>query len=128
MKNDPSSNYDIVDVLDAKSRTVGTVYTAAVDLVNADCVAFLVSCGVWDTSFEVTLQYSDDGSTWTDEPDTEAGNTVSATLTEAGSALIKVPNPRARYIRLKIALGGTCVVSVTAISGPLLSVDAPDAA
>ncbi|RLI66165.1 MAG: hypothetical protein DRO88_02545 [Promethearchaeia archaeon] len=128
MKNDPSSNYDIVDVLDAKSRTAGTVYTAAVDLVTADCTAFLISCGTWDTSFEATLQYSDDNSAWTDEPDTEAGNTVSATLTEAGSALIKVPNPRARYSRLKVVLGGTCVASVTAVSGPLLSVDAPDAA
>jgi hypothetical protein len=124
MRFDPSTNFTIDEGLSALSRTVDTYYTAAVDHASGNTAAFFISCGTFDTSFVATLQYSDDNSDWTDEPDTTAGNTVSITLTEAGDGTIAVPNPRARYSRLKVAVGGTNVFGVTSILGPLRSIAA----
>lgn len=123
MRNDPGSNFTIADGLDALSRAAATYNTAAIDHADGNCAAFHISCGTFATSFVATLQYTDDtGGSWTDEPDTTAGNIVSVTLTEAGSGIIKVPNPRARYSRVKVVIGGTCVFSVASMLGPLRSV------
>jgi hypothetical protein len=122
MRQDPGTNYTIAEALSALSRAAATYTTAAVDHADGGSAAFPVSCGTWATSFVATLQYSDNNSDWTAEPDATAGNTVSVTLTEAGSGTIKVPNPRARYSRLSVVIGGTCVFGVTSILGPLRSV------
>jgi len=126
--NDPGSNMTITDVLDAKSRTAATVYTDAISHItgNGNSVSFLVSCGTWATSLAITVQYSDDNSSWTDQTDDGSGNDYSASLTEAGNTQLNVPNPRGKYSRLKLVLGGTCVVSVAAIQGPKL-LNTPDA-
>lgn len=118
MRLDIGSNYTITENLPALSRAAATTTTTTVDHAGGDCVSFFISCGTWATSFVATVQYSDDNSNWTAEPDTTAGNEVSATLTEAGSAQLDVPNPRGRYSRLSVVTGGTCVYSVTAILGP----------
>lgn len=125
-KQDPGSNYAIEDVLDAKSRTAATVFSAAVDHVTGECASFLVSVGVWATSLVVTVQTSDDNMAWADQTVDGSGNDVSVTITEAGSAQLDVPNPINRYTRLKLVLGGTCVLSVASILGPLLTVEAAD--
>jgi hypothetical protein len=122
MRGDPGSNYTIDEGLSSLSRTAETYTTAAVDHAGGDCVSFFISCGTFATSFVATLQYSDNNSTWTDEPDTTAGNTVSVTLTEAGDGIINVPNPRARYSRVSTVIGGTCVFGITSILGPKRSV------
>ena len=122
MKKDPGSNFNIAEVYAAASVDDSTVYTSAIDHVKAPSASYAITCGTFDTSFAVTLQYSANNSTWTDEPDTNAGNTVSDSLTAAGDLVINVPNPRARYTRLKIVLGGTCVFGVIGISGPLLNI------
>lgn len=119
-KMDPGSNYAIADLLDAKSRIAATVYSAEVDHINGEATSFLVSVGVWATSLVVTVQTSSDNSTWVDQTDDGSGNDVSATFTEAGSAQLNVPNPLARFSRLKLVLGGTCVLSVAGITGPYL--------
>lgn len=125
MKGDVRSNYTLDDDgLPALSRAAATYTTEALDHGAAPSVSYFISCGTFATSFVATLQYSDDNSTWTDEPDTTAGNTVSLTLTEAGNGPIHVPNPRARYSRLSIVIGGTCVFGVTSILGPNRSVAA----
>lgn len=118
MRMDIGSNFTVDEGLSALSRTAATYYTAAIDHANGPCGAFFISCGTFATSFVATLQYSDDNSTWTDEPDTTAKNDVSVTLTEAGDGQIDVPNPRARYSRVKVVIGGTCVFGVTSILGP----------
>lgn len=122
MMMDPGTNYTIDEGLSALSRTVSTYYTAAIDHSNGPCGAFFISCGTFATSFVATLQYCETNSStagdWTDEPDTTAGNTVSVTLTEAGDGIIKVPNPRARFSRVKVVIGGTNVFGVTSILGP----------
>lgn len=122
MKNDPGSNFNIAEVYAAASVGAGTVYSSAVDHAQAPGASFLVSCGTFATSFAVTTQYSSDNSNWTNEPDANAGNDTSGSLSAAGSLQINVPNPRARYTRLKFVLGGTCVFAVVAISGPKLYV------
>lgn len=122
MRNDPGSNYTIVEALSALSRAVATYTTASVNHADGGSAAFAVSCGTFATSFVATLQHSPDNTNWTDEADTTAGNTVSLTLTEAGSGVIKVPNPRDQYSRLSIAVGGTNVFGVTSMLGPLRSI------
>lgn len=126
MKHDPGSNYNIEEAYAAASVDASTVYTDEVDHVNAPSASFLISCGTFATSFVATLQYSSNNSDWTDEPNTDAGNDVSVTLTEAGEGQIDVPNPRARYSRVKMVLGGTCVIAVASIAGPILYKE-PDA-
>ncbi len=119
MRMDIAPNYDIEEGLPALSRTVADYFTASIDHAKGPCGAFFVSCGVFATSLVATLQHSDDNSVWVDEEDTTAGNDVSITLTEASSGQINVPNPRARYSRVKLALGGTCVVGIASVLGPL---------
>lgn len=121
MRMDIGTNFTVDEGLSALSRTANTYTTAAIDHKNGPCGAFFVSCGTWATSFAAKLQYSDDNSDWTDEPDTTAGNGTTLTLTEAGDGQINVPNPRGRYSRLSITIGGTCVFGVTSVLGPLRS-------
>ena len=119
--NDPGSNYTIADVLDAKSRVADTYYTTAVTHATAGfATTFLLSCGTYASGITATVQYSDDNSSWTDQTDDGSGNEVSDTLAATGSIQLDVPNPRGKYSRVKVVLAGTCVVSVTAISGPKL--------
>ena len=126
MDYDLGSNFTIVDGLDALSRTADTYYTAAIDHAGGIKGAYHLSCGTWATSLVATLQHSsDDAATdaYVDEADASYGNTVSVTLSEAGEGEINVPNPRERYTRVKLVLGGTCVASVANIKGPLDAVD-----
>lgn len=125
MKSDPGSNYTIAEVYAAASVAASTIYSTAVDHAKAQSASYLLSIGTFATSFVATLQHSPDNSTWTDEV-AGAGNDLTATVTEADSAQIDVPNPRARYTRLKMVLGGTTVLAVTSISGPKLNI-VPDA-
>lgn len=123
MKRDPGTNNLIEDGLVAVSRTVATYYTdPVVDHALAPSCTFNVSCGLWAGAFVATLQHSD-GDGWTDEADDSYGNTVSLTFSTEDEGVINVPNPRARYSRVKVVIGDTCVFSVTNISGPLRAVD-----
>jgi len=124
MKMDIESNYTLTEGLTAAERTADTYYTASVDHASGNCAAFFVSLGTYATSFVATVQYSDDDSSFTDEDDTTYGNEVSLTLTAAGSGTLNVPNPRARYSRVKVVVGGTNTFSVTNILGPKRFIDA----
>jgi len=123
MRHDVGSNFTISEGLTALSRTAATYTTTAIDTTKGSTAAIFLSCGTWATSFVATLQYSDDGVTYTAEPDATAGNTVSVTLTAAGSGTLKCPNPRGRYVRASVVLGGTCVFSATNMVGPLRRVE-----
>lgn len=125
MRNDVGSHNTISEGLSALSRTTDTYYTASVDHAAASGVSFAISCGVWNTSFVATVQHSDDdgdADAFIDEV-TGAGNDVSLTLTEAGSGNLDVPNPRERYSRVKVVVGGTNVFGVTNVLGPLRCVE-----
>ena len=119
MEMDIKSNFTVDEGLSALSRTADTYSTESVDHALGNGAAYFLSCGTWATSLVATLQHSPDDSVWTDEADATMGNTVSATLTEAGDGQINCPNPRARYTRVKLVLGGTCVAGIISILGPL---------
>jgi len=119
MDYDIGSNFTISEGLSSLSRTADTYYTASIDHKGGVNGSYFLSCGTFATSCVATLQHSADDTTFVDEADTTYKNTVSVTLTEAGSGQIKVPNPRRRYTRVKLVLGGTNVCGVTNIKGPL---------
>ena len=122
MDHDIGSNFTITDGLPALSRTVDTYYTASIDHKGGVKAAYHLSLGSFATSCVATLQHSsDDGDAdaFVDEADATYKNTVSVTLTTAGEGEINVPNPRERYTRVKLVLGGTSVASITNIKGPL---------
>ena len=123
MKGDPGTNFTVAEGLSALSRAANTYTSATVDHALAPAATFFISCGTFATSFVSTLTHSADDSSYTAEADTTYGNEVSLTLTEAGSGDVKCPNPRRRYTQISTVIGGTCVFSVTNISGPLRSVD-----
>jgi len=122
MKSDPGSNYTIAELYAAASVAASTIYSDEMDHSKAQSGSFLISIGTYATSFVATLQNSPDNSTWTDEV-AGAGNDISDSVVAAGEIQINVPNPRARYSRLKMVLGGTTVLAVAGISGPLLNID-----
>lgn len=128
MKGDNKSNYTLVVVLAAASHANGAAaYTTAIDHALAPSVSFLISAGTIGSSgtIDAVVQYSADGSTYTDEPDTTAGNSTSITqITAAGSAVLHVPNPRGRYSRVKYTVGtAASVFGIVACYGPLRHVD-----
>lgn len=118
------ANFTIAQGFAAASKTVEAYEGAAVDHKNGPCAAFVLNVGTFATSCVMKLQYSEDNSTWVDEPDTTAGNTVSVTLTEAGTGVLYVPNPRGRYSRAHVTLGGTNVCCLINLVGPKPYVDA----
>ena len=130
MRRDPGSNYTMTEVYAAASVGASTVYSDSVNHRDGSAVSFLISCGTWATSFVATVQHSsDDGvvDTYADEADATMGNDVSLTLTEAGSGVLNVPNPREQYSRVKFVLGGTCVFACFAVLGPKKQVIPTDA-
>ena len=123
MKGDPGTNYSVVEGLSALSRSAATYTSASVDHALAPSATYLISCGTWAGSLVATLEHSADDSSWTAEADTTYGNEVNLTLTEAGSGDVKCPNPRRQFTHISLVLGGTCVASITNVSGPLRYVD-----
>lgn len=119
MKGNLSDHYTPAEGLTALSRAANTYTSASVDHKDAKAADYLISCGTFATSFVATLQHSADDSSFTDEADTTYGNDVSATFIAADFGVIECPNPRRRYTRVKVVIGGTCVFSVINVPGPL---------
>jgi len=122
MRLDPGSNYTFGESHASKSYSAAAATGVKVDHADGDCVSFFISVGTVGSSATVDakVQYSDDDSTWTDEPDTTAGNDTAITqITTAGTAQLDVPNPRARYSRCVVTVGtAACVLGVTSVLGP----------
>lgn len=119
-------------ILDPKSNAIATITDAhaaladaanrnstSLDLVTGRSVTHLINVSaIAAGTLTVKLQYSVDNSTWVDEPDTDAGNTVSVAITAAGLAQVHAPNPRGRYSRVNgAAVGGIATYSVITIQG-----------
>ncbi|MDY0071820.1 MAG: hypothetical protein RBR77_04140 [Thauera sp.] len=124
MKKDVLSNYQITEGVAAKSNAAGTVNGAAVDHANAISAGFFISAGTFgtDATLDAKLQYSDDGTTWTDYPaDDPAGNVTRITqMTAAGSDALHVVQAYGRYSRAVLTVGTAAVTaSVTNIAGPM---------
>lgn len=127
MRNDVKSNYALVAAMAAQTMTVGTANSTMVDHADAGSVSFLLSVGTVTGTVDVKSQYSDDGSAWTDYPvnDEARNDDAIVQLTAPGSAELHIPNPRARYSRVVVTVGGTsAVLSVASVLGPLRHVAA----
>ena len=133
MKNDIKSNYTLAASIAAASwaqnvdhSTLGNGIKAgtSVDHANAISASFHVNAGTFGTSatLDAKLQYSDDGTTWTDYPASdEAGNVTRITqMTAAGAASMHVVQARGRYTRPVITVAVAAVVAgVTSVAGPM---------
>jgi hypothetical protein len=129
MRNDPGSNYNMLEVYASADVAIGTIVTSAVNHGTQGAAAsFVVSAGSIATdSFTATLQHSASGATdWTDEV-AGMGNDVSATVASpAGNCQINAPNPREQFSRLKIVLQGQTNLAVVAVAGPKTQIIPPD--
>jgi len=123
MRLDPGTNYTIDESHAAKEYSVTTHEGVTVDHKGGDCVSFFISAGTIGSSstIDVKVQYSDNDSDWTDEPNTDAGNDTSITqIVAAGDARLDVPNPRGRYSRVHLTVGVTASsLGIVSILGPL---------
>ncbi|HKJ76225.1 MAG TPA: hypothetical protein VKA64_03390 [Gammaproteobacteria bacterium] len=128
MKMDPGTHYNLARGVAPGDLTTGDHAGASVDHALAPSASFFIDVSGVGTggTVDAKLQYSDDDTTWTDEPNTDAGNDTAITqIDAAGNARIDVPNPRGRYSRVLVTVGtDTCVGQVTNVLGPLRSVSA----
>ena len=117
--DDLYSNTDSV-LVDASASLAAAANrsTTAFDMAMYKDAIFHVNVTDVGTGGELTvkLQYSDDDSTYTDEPDTDAGNSTSVVIDAVGLTQLHVPNPRGRYLEINGAAATDAVVySVVAI-------------
>ena len=122
MRLDPGTNYTIDESHAAKEWSVTTHDGVTVDHKGGDCVSFFISVGTVGSSatIDAKVQYSDNDSDWTDEPDTTAGNDTAITqITVAGDTRLDVPNPRGRYSRVHLTVGtAASSLGIVSILGP----------
>lgn len=133
MKHDIKSNYTMAEHIAATSWThngdhsslgAGIKVGASVDHADGSTASFLITAGTFGSSATLAakLQYSDNGTTWTDYPANDpAGNDAAmVTKTSAGSAQLNVVVPRGRYSRVHATVGVAAVVfGVVSALGPL---------
>lgn len=122
MRNDVKSNYLFGESVQAQTIAAGTINGGMVDHADASSVSFVASVGAITGTFDMKSQYSDDGSAWTDTPanDDAKNDDAIVQLTASGVAELHIPNPRARYSRVVVTVGGTsAVAAVVSVLGPL---------
>ena len=127
MRNDVKSNYTLAEVIQSQTIAAGTVNGTMVDHALASSVSFLVSVGAITGTLDMKSQYSEDGAAWTDYPanDEAKNDDVIVQITASGSGQLNVPNPRGRYTRVVVVVGGTsAVAAVVSVLGPLRHVAA----
>lgn len=117
---DPKSN-GVFTLVDASAQlTSGSNRNAtSVDLRLGRGVTWLIDITATAGTLTVKNQYSSDNSSFTDEPNTTAGNETSTAFTTTGLKTLHMPNPRARYGRVNgAASGGNVTYSVIAVQFP----------
>ena len=122
MDYDPKSFAIIDDPLAAGYYVADTYDSTSIDMGIGKNVSYIVSCqGVAaGGTIDAKLQYSDDNITFTDEPDTNMGNSTSITqITAPGQELLHVINPRGRYYRVRMT------VATNAVNAGVISVQQP---
>jgi hypothetical protein len=123
MRLDPGSNFGFQRAIAPDAHGTGTINGESVDHAKAHSALYFLDVGDvgGGGTVDMKLQYSDDDSSWTDEPDDQANNDTAITqMTAPGQARLEVPNPRGRYTRPVVTVGTNSVdLGVTAIYGPL---------
>ena len=118
MKFDIVNNFEITEGYKSDTLSATTFEGASVDHKKGPCSAFILNCGTFATSLSMKLQYSENNSDWTDEPDTSLGNDTTKSLTAAGTITLNCPNPRGRYTRALITSGGANEACLINVCGP----------
>ena len=126
MKQDLKSNM-VATLVDASASLAAAANrnSSSIDASEYGGASFIIYATSVGTGGVLTakLQYSTDNSTWTDEPDTNAGNSTSITVNAVGLGRINAPQPRARYLRVNGAAATDAVVySIIACRAPDLFV------
>lgn len=109
--------------VDHSSLGNGIKAGVAVDHADGSSASFLITAGTFGSSATLAakLQYSDNGTSWTDYPANDpAGNDAAiTTMTAAGSAQLNVVVPRGRYSRVVATVAVAAVVfGVVSVLGP----------
>lgn len=122
MKRDTKTHYKMLELLAAASRGAGAANSASIDFSQGPTATVFVSAGTFGASatLDAKLQHSADNSTWADDDGTTGNSTAITQMTAAGSAVLHVIYPMARYYRVVATVATAAVVcSVTAMQGPL---------
>lgn len=130
MLRDVKSNYTIGANIAADDRAAGTVNGATVDHALGNSCSYFVTAGTFGASatLDVKLQYSADGSSWTDEDGATGNDTAITQLTATGTAQLNIINPQARYSRaVATSAVQTVGYGVVSVLGPLRSIVPTDA-
>jgi hypothetical protein len=119
--HDVKSNIKLIEHIAAVSQSAGASNGTAVDLKGYTNVSFLITCGTVGSSatIDAKVQYSDNGSTWTDATTADTGSAVAITQkTAAFSDRLHVVKPTHRYYRVVSTVGtAASVVGVMAALG-----------
>lgn len=129
MLRDVKSSYTLAAALAAISQVAATVNSAQVDHANANSATFFINAGTFGASatLDAKLQYSDNGTDWTDEDGLSGNDTAVTQMTAAGVAQLNVVNPQGRYSRVVATVAVAAVVfGVTSVLGPLRTIAPTD--
>lgn len=132
MRNDVKSNYTLAEAVAAKSWAHnvdhsslgnGIIAGASVDHAGGSSASWLLTVGTVGASstIDAKLQYSDNGTSWTDYSSSDGtGNSGAMTQkTAAGSAQLSVGVPLGRYSRILVTVAvAASVVAVVSVLGP----------
>jgi hypothetical protein len=122
MRNDPGSHYAFGEEIPAASHAAGAVNGAGVDHAIGGAVAFFFSVGDVGGAgtLDAKIQYSDNGTDWTDDDGASGNDSAITQVSATGTAQLNVPNPRARYSRVVATVGANNVVfGCVSCAGPL---------
>jgi len=125
MKRDIGSSYTLAVGRAAVDTAASTVYSAAIDHSKGVTGFFAVDVGVVASGglLDVSLEYSNDLSTWVADTDTPGNDWAATQITATGVSQINVGNPRGRYSRVKcIVTVANVLFGVTSLVGPLRTV------
>jgi hypothetical protein len=120
--HDVKSNIKLLEHITASSKSTGATNGTTVDLQGYTNVSFLITCGTVGASatIDAKVQYSDNGSSWTDATTTDTGDTVAITQkTAVFSDRLHVVKPTHRYYRVVVTVGtaASVVGAVAALGG-----------
>ena len=118
MKQDLGSNFTLAEETAAATYTGAATEGAGVDHATGPAVSFLLTASAVGTTLDAKVQYSDNGTDWTDDDGASGNDTAITQLDDAGVAQLNVPNPQGRQSRVLSTSVGACVYAVVSVLGP----------
>jgi hypothetical protein len=104
------------------SHAIGEHLPTVVDHAYGPSATFMIDVSDVGTggTLAAKLQYSDDGTNYTDYTSTGGNDTAITTITAAGDAILHIVNPLGRYTRCHCTVATDAVVfGVRSVVGPL---------